>query len=98
MLKSATEVLQDAIFSAVLDSIQSIKDNANGMPNTLLRELNALHGNATFADLPAHLQGKIKASVSETLNRLRKEGYVVSAPSLTTQRPQPPQPRKVRRP
>jgi hypothetical protein len=78
MSKSATEVIQDAVFSAVIDTIEAMKSNAAGMPNTLLRDIASLHSNSTFGDLPPHLQAAVKAAVSSTLNRLRKENYLVT--------------------
>jgi hypothetical protein len=78
MTKSATDVMHEIIYSAVLDSIASLKAASKGLPNTLLRDLNAIHANTTFADLPAELQSAITASVRAAFTRLLKEGYSVS--------------------
>ena len=78
MTKSATEVMHDIIFSAVADSVDALKRASKGMPNTLLRDINAIHPNAAFADLPPELQAAITASVRSAFNRLLKEGYSVS--------------------
>ena len=78
MTKSATDVMHDIVFSAVADSIDALKRASKGMPNTLLRDINAIHPNAAFADLPAELQAAITASVRSAFNRLLKEGYSVS--------------------
>ncbi len=78
MAKSATDLMQEIIFSAVIDSIDALKSASKGMPNTLLRDVNALHANSTFADLPKELQATISASVRGAFNRLLKEGYSVS--------------------
>jgi hypothetical protein len=78
MTKSATDVMQEVIVSAVLDAIDALKGASKGMPNTLLRDINAIHANAAFADLPKELQAAIAASVRSAFNRLLKEGYSVS--------------------
>lgn len=78
MTKSATDVMQEVIVSAVLDAIDALKGASKGMPNTLLRDINAIHANAAFADLPKELQTAIGANVRSAFNRLLKEGYSVS--------------------
>ena len=78
MTKSATDVMQEILFSAILDSLAALKAASKGVPNTLLRDLNALHANATFADLPKELQASITASVRAAFTRLLREGYAVS--------------------
>ena len=78
MAKSATDVMQEAIAAAVLDSFAALKAASGGLPNNLLREINAVHANTTFADLPRELQASIIASVRDAFNRLLKEGYSVS--------------------
>ena len=70
--------MHDIIVSAVTESIDSLKSASRGMPNTLLRDINAIHPNAAFADLPRELQAAITASVRGAFNRLLKEGYSVS--------------------
>lgn len=78
MVKSATDVMQEIVFSAVMDSIAALKTASKGLPNTLLRDLNAIHANTTYADLPPELQAAITASVRAAFSRLLKEGYSVS--------------------
>jgi hypothetical protein len=78
MTKSATDVMQEIIFAAVVDSLDALKAASRGVPNTLLRDIGAVHTNATFADLPKELQAAITASVRSAFNRLLKEGYSVS--------------------
>ena len=78
MTKSATDLMQEIIFSAVIDSLESLKSSSKGMPNTLLRDINSVHRNSTFADLPKDLQAAITASVRSAFNRLLKEGYSIS--------------------
>ena len=90
MTKSATDVMQEIIFSAVLDSIAALKTASKGMPNTLLRDLNAVHANTTFGDLPAELQTAISTSVRAAFARLQKEGYVVSNGEAAPPRTPPP--------
>ena len=89
MTKSATDIMQEILFSAVLDSVMAMKDASKGVPNTLLREISAVHGNIVFADLPPHVQAAIGASVRTAFNKLLKEGYAV-APAIG--RPAPPRP------
>lgn len=86
MTRSATEVMQDIISSAVLDSIDALKGASKGMPNTLLRDLNAIHANTAFADLPKDLQAAISASVRAAFTRLLKEGYAVAPAGSAPQR------------
>jgi hypothetical protein len=78
MKKSATEVMQDIVAAAVLDAIAALKAASRGLPNNLLRDLNAIHANTTFADLPAEVQAAVSASVRAAFSRLQKEGYSVS--------------------
>jgi hypothetical protein len=78
MTKSATEVMQEIVFAAVVDAVVALKDASKGVPNSLLRDLNAIHANTAFADLPEALQATIPASVRAAFTRLLKEGYSVS--------------------
>jgi len=93
MTRSATEVMQDVILSAVLDSITALKEASKGVPNALLRDLNAIHVNTAQADLPKELQAAIAASVRSAFTRLLKEGYSVAHADAPP--PRPPQPRRV---
>jgi hypothetical protein len=79
MAKSATDVMQEIVFAAAIDAIAALKAASKGVPNTLLRDLNAIHANTTFADLPAELQAAIAASVRSAFTRLLREGYSVSS-------------------
>ncbi len=87
MTKSATDVMQEIIYAAVVDSLDALKAASKGVPNTMLRELNAIHPNATFADLPKELQAAITASVRGAFNRLLKEGYSVAPRDAAPPRP-----------
>ena len=80
MPKAATDVMQAIIFSAVADAFDALKAASKGVPNTMLRDIQAVHRNATFADLPKELQDAINASVRTAFTQLLKEGYAV-APS-----------------
>jgi hypothetical protein len=97
MAKSATEVMQEILFAALVDAIVALKASSKGVPNTLLRDLNAVHANTAFADLPEALQATIPASVRAAFTRLLKEGYSVS-PDRPAQPPRPPRPEIHRRP
>ena len=59
MQRAATEVMQAIIFSAVLDGIAALKRASGGLPNQLLRDVQAIHANVTFADLPKELQDSL---------------------------------------
>ncbi len=99
MSKSATDVMQDIVFSAVIDSIGALKAASKGVPNTLLRDLNSVHANTTLADLPPELQAAIATNVRAAFTRLLKEGYNVAPAGSTAPRtPPPPAPRVARRP
>jgi hypothetical protein len=90
MTKSATELMQEIIFSAVIDSIQGLKTASKGLPNTLLRDLNAIHANVTLADLPEEVQAAIATNVRAAFTRLLKEGYSVMPGRGTPERRPPP--------
>ena len=97
MPKSATDIMQDIINAAVVDAIVALKDSAKGLPNALLRDLNAVHANTAFTDLPAAVQTAVAASVRDAFGKLRKEGYAI-AETQTTPRPPRPVGVPVRRP
>jgi hypothetical protein len=90
MRKSATEVMQELIAAAVLDAVAALKAASKGLPNNLLRDLNAIHANTTVGDLPAEVQTAIGASVRAAFSRLQKEGYSVSGGEPAG--PRPPRP------
>ncbi|WP_380785801.1 hypothetical protein [Sphingomonas sp. R86521] len=89
MPKSATDLMQDIINAAVVDAIVALKDSAKGMPNALLRDLNAVHANTAFTDLPAAVQTAVATSVRDAFGKLRKEGYAIAETQAT---PRPPRP------
>ncbi|HEX6740953.1 MAG TPA: hypothetical protein VF079_04060 [Sphingomicrobium sp.] len=69
--------MQSILFSAVLDAIAALKAGSGGLPNQLLRDVQAIHSNVTFADLPRELQDAIAASTRAAFTQLLKEGYAV---------------------
>ncbi len=77
MQRPANEVMQSVIFSAVLDAVQALKGAAGGLPNQLLRDVQSIHPNVTFADLPKALQDAIVESTRAAFTSLLKEGYAV---------------------
>lgn len=77
MQRAANEVMQSILFSAVLDAIAALKAASGGLPNQLVRDLQAIHPNVTFADLPKQLQDAIVESTRSAFSQLLKEGYAV---------------------
>ena len=77
MARAATDVMQSILFSAVLDGIAALKKGSGGLPNQLLRDVQAIHPNVTFADLPKELQDAIAESTRAAFTQLLKEGYAV---------------------
>ena len=77
MPRAATEVMQSIIFSAVLEGIAALKRASGGLPNQLLRDVQAIHPNVTFADLPKELQDAIAENTRLAFTQLLKEGYAV---------------------
>jgi hypothetical protein len=77
MPRAATDVMQSILFSAVLDGIAALKTASKGLPNQLLRDVQAIHPNVTFGDLPRELQDAIAQSTRAAFTQLLKEGYAV---------------------
>jgi hypothetical protein len=94
MTRAATDIMQDILFAAVVDAIGALKTASKGVPNTLLRDLQALHPNTTFADLPKELQAALSASVRSSFQKLLKEGYSVAPTSTAPQRSASPIPNR----
>lgn len=88
MTRAASDVMQSVIFSAVLDALAALKKASGGLPNQLLRDVQAIHANVTFADLPKDLQDSIVATTRSAFTQLLKEGYAVGPKS--EQRSAPP--------
>jgi hypothetical protein len=81
MQRAANDVMQSILFSAVLDAIAALKAGSGGLPNNLLRDVQAIHANVTFGDLPKALQDAIAASTRTAFTQLLKEGYAVGPKS-----------------
>jgi hypothetical protein len=77
MPRAANDVMQSILFSAVLDGIAALKRASGGLPNQLLRDVQAIHPNVTFADLPKELQDQLVESTRAAFTALLKEGYAV---------------------
>ena len=77
MPRAANDVMQSIIFAAVLDGLAALKRGSGGLPNQLLRDVQAIHPNVTFADLPKALQDQIVESTRSAFTALLKEGYAV---------------------
>ena len=77
MQRAANDVMQSVIFSAILDGLAALKKASGGLPNQLLRDVQAIHANVTFEDLPKELQDAIVQSTRAAFAQLLKEGYAV---------------------
>ncbi|WP_246448976.1 hypothetical protein [Sphingomonas sabuli] len=69
--------MQSVVFSAVLDAMQALKKASGGLPNNMVRDIQAIHANVTFADLPKDVQDAIVESTRAAFTMLLKEGYAV---------------------
>lgn len=88
MPKAASDVMQAILIAAVTDAIEALKAGAGGLPNNLLRDVQSVHPNAAFAELPKGLQDSINLSVRNAFNQLLKEGYAVG-PKADVQQARP---------
>ena len=77
MQRAANDVMQSILFSAVLDGIAALKRASGGLPNQLLRDVQAIHPNVTFADLPKELRDQLAESTRAAFTAFLKEGYAV---------------------
>ena len=77
MPRAANDVMQSIVFSAILDAVAALKAASKGLPNQLLRDVQAIHPNVTFADLPKELQDQLAESTRAAFASLLKEGYAV---------------------
>jgi hypothetical protein len=85
MPRSATDAVQDVINAAVVDAIVALKEASKGLPNALLRDVNAIRANTAFDDLPPSVRSAVATSVPAAFARLRRDGFVVAdAKSLQT--------------
>jgi hypothetical protein len=80
--------MQSIVFSAILDGVAALKTASKGLPNQLLRDVQAIHPNVTFADLPKEVQDAIAESTRTAFTQLLKEGYAVGPKQqMQTSRP-----------
>ena len=77
MPKAAADVVRSILFSAVIDAIEALRAASKGVPNNLLRDLQSIHRNTAFEDLPKEVQDSIALGVRSAFNELSKEGYAV---------------------
>jgi hypothetical protein len=77
MPKAAADVVRSILFSVVIDAIEALRAASKGLPNTMLRDLQSIHRNTAFEDLPKEVQDSIAAGVRSAFNELSKEGYSV---------------------
>ena len=95
MAKSATDLMQEIIFSAVLDAVVALRTSAKGLPNALWRDVGAVHPNTTMKDLAPEVQAAINESVRTAFAKLRQGGYAVTSgvPEERRGPPRPPRPK-----
>ena len=77
MQKAAADVVRSILHSAVIDAIEALRTASKGLPNTMLRDLQSIHRNTAFEDLPKEVQDSIGQAVRAAFNELSKEGYAV---------------------
>lgn len=77
MQRAASDVMQSVLLSAVIDALEAMKAASGGVPNNMLRDLQSVHRNTTFADLPKAVQDSLLQSVRAAFTQLLKEGYAV---------------------
>ena len=88
MQRAASDVMQSVLLSAVIDALEAMKAASGGVPNNMLRDLQSVHRNTTFADLPKAVQDSIAQSVRAAFTQLLKEGYAVG-PKQAVQQSRP---------
>jgi hypothetical protein len=88
MPKAAADVVRSVLFSAVIDAIEAMRAASKGLPNNMLRDLQSIHRNTAFEDLPKEVQDSIAQSVRAAFTELLKEGYAVG-PRAAVQQSRP---------
>ena len=88
MQRAASDVMQSILLSAVIDALEAMKAASKGVPNLMLRDLQSVHRNTTFADLPKPVQDSITQSVRAAFTQFLKEGYAVG-PKQAVQQSRP---------
>jgi hypothetical protein len=86
--KAAADVVRSVLFSAVIDAIEALRASSKGLPNNMLRDLQSIHRNTAFDDLPKEVQDSIAKSVHSAFGELLKEGYAVG-PRAAVQQSRP---------
>jgi hypothetical protein len=86
--RAASDVMQSILLSAVIDALEAMKAASKGVPNLMLRDLQSVHRNITFADLPKPVQDSIAQSVRAAFTQFLKEGYAVG-PKQAVQQSRP---------
>ena len=86
--RAASDVMQSILLSAVIDALEAMKTASKGVPNLMLRDLQSVHRNTTFADLPKPVQDSIAQSVRAAFTQFLKEGYAVG-PKQAVQQSRP---------
>ena len=79
MQRAASDVMQSILLSAVIDALEAMKSASGGVPNNMLRDLQSIHRNTTFADLPKAVQDSIGQSVRAAFTQFLKEGLPTAA-------------------
>ena len=85
MPRAAADVVRSVLFSAVIDAIEALRASSKGLPNNMLRDLQSIHRNTAFDDLPKEVQDSIVKSVHSAFGELLKEGYAVGPRSAVQQ-------------
>ena len=88
MQRAASDVMQSILLSAVIEALEAMKAASKGVPNLMLRDLQSVHPNTTFADLPKAVQDSIAQSVRGAFTQLLKGGYAVG-PKQAVQQSRP---------
>lgn len=89
MDKTATEVMQEILFCSLVQNIDALRKASKGMPNTLARDIAAIHSNSTVTDLPQELQQALRESTAAAFKRLRSAGYTVGPQDAVRVHPRP---------
>ena len=88
MPRAAADVVRSILFAAVIDAIEALRASSKGLPNNMLRDLQSIHRNTAFDDLPKEVQESLAQSVRSAFGELLKEGYAVG-PRAAVQQSRP---------
>ena len=88
MPRAAADVVRSILFAAVIDAIEALRASSKGLPNNMLRDLQSIHRNTAFGDLPKEVQESLAQSVHSAFGELLKEGYAVG-PRAAVQQSRP---------